>query len=242
MSKKKDTPEEDVRFDLLVDDELSEQDRRELLSSLDERPGGWRACALAFLEAQSWKKGFAALARPPSEQETERKPVAPAARRPAGWSPAAKYSVTIAAMAASFLFALWVGLQLRSAWRSPPIALDSPEKPGPAKEEPESPPGSKEVPPPVAPSNPWQLVKLSAPDGSEESAIHLPARERDQLDHRWLTNLPPAMPEDVCDELERTGHHVEQRRVLHPVEMEDGRRVVVPVDQVDVHYVGNPSL
>ena len=47
---------DDTRFDRLVDDELSEEERRELLGRLDDEPGGWRRCALAFLEAQCWKQ------------------------------------------------------------------------------------------------------------------------------------------------------------------------------------------
>jgi hypothetical protein len=35
---------------------------------------------------------------------------------------------------------------------------------------------------------------------------------------------------------------VEQRRKLLPWRMKDGRRLVVPVDEVDFHYVGNPTL
>ena len=41
-------------LDRLVDGELAETERRKLLLSLDHQPSGWRQCALAFLEAQSW--------------------------------------------------------------------------------------------------------------------------------------------------------------------------------------------
>ena len=47
---------DDILFDRLVDGELSGGERRALLESLDARPQGWRRCALAFLEAQSWRK------------------------------------------------------------------------------------------------------------------------------------------------------------------------------------------
>src|SRR5262245_29020469 len=40
-------------LDRLVDGELDVAGRRELLNALDEHPGGWRRCALAFLEAQA---------------------------------------------------------------------------------------------------------------------------------------------------------------------------------------------
>jgi len=42
-------------FDRLADGELDEAGRRALLSRLDDIPGGWRRCALAFLEAQAWR-------------------------------------------------------------------------------------------------------------------------------------------------------------------------------------------
>src|SRR5262245_34529426 len=42
-------------LDRLVDGELDVAGRRELLKALDDQPGGWRRCALAFLEAQAWR-------------------------------------------------------------------------------------------------------------------------------------------------------------------------------------------
>jgi len=94
-----------------------------------------------------------------------------------------------------------------------------------------------------SPTSPWQMVTLSAPEGSGKIApVRLPARAHDHLDPQWLKDLPQAMPDDVRQALERTGHQVRQHRELLPLPMEDGRRLVVPVDQVDVHYVGNPTL
>lgn len=43
-----------ILIDRLVDGELSSGERRELLASLETKPGGWRRCALAFVEAQTW--------------------------------------------------------------------------------------------------------------------------------------------------------------------------------------------
>src|ERR1017187_1735563 len=50
------------QFDLLVDGELSEADRRALLLQLEHEPDGWRRCALAFLEAQCWKAELGQMA------------------------------------------------------------------------------------------------------------------------------------------------------------------------------------
>src|SRR5947207_1183726 len=60
---------DDIRFDQLVDGELSGAERRRFLESLDAQPEGWRCCALAFLEAQSWREelGQVAQSRPRSQ-------------------------------------------------------------------------------------------------------------------------------------------------------------------------------
>ena len=51
----KETPKDELLFDRLADGELSATERRQLLQSLDHREDGWRQCALALLEAQTWR-------------------------------------------------------------------------------------------------------------------------------------------------------------------------------------------
>ena len=85
-------------------------------------------------------------------------------------------------------------------------------------------------------SKPWRMVTVAAPIGS---TLQVPAVERETIDPKWLKSLPPAIPEDVMQALNRTGHQIEQHREFAPVRLEDGRQLVVPVDQVNVHYVGN---
>lgn len=41
-------------FDKLVDNELDDAARAELIRTFDSTPDGWKRCALAFLEAQAW--------------------------------------------------------------------------------------------------------------------------------------------------------------------------------------------
>ena len=64
------TPER--QFDLLVDGELSEADRRALLLQLEHEPDGWRRCALAFLEAQCWKAELGQIAPPAAASRCSR--------------------------------------------------------------------------------------------------------------------------------------------------------------------------
>jgi len=52
----------DDLIDRLVDGELPDVERRELLLRLENEPDGWRRCALAFLEAQVWRQALASVA------------------------------------------------------------------------------------------------------------------------------------------------------------------------------------
>lgn len=47
------TQEDKILIELLVDGELEEPDRKDLLIRLEQIEGGWRFCAITFLEAQS---------------------------------------------------------------------------------------------------------------------------------------------------------------------------------------------
>jgi len=55
-------PVDDRLIDCLVDGEVPDAERRALLLRLDSEPEGWRRCALAFLEAQSWREALNSLA------------------------------------------------------------------------------------------------------------------------------------------------------------------------------------
>jgi hypothetical protein len=232
----------DTHFDRLVDDELSEEQRRELLGRLDDEPGGWRRCALAFLESQCWKQ---ALGRTPQELEEVRKPTVTKNPRRSPWTERLRL---LSAMAASFLVALGLGSWARQAWIAHPgvsgttsqfasSAGDVPRLPAP--DQPETSLASAPSKTTVMP-NPWHMVTVSAPsDGRPRPLIDMPAIVRDRFDEQWLRSLPPTIPDDVMRALVRTGHQVQQRRELVPVPLNDGRQLVVPVDHVDVHYIGN---
>ena len=56
-------PIDPALLDRLVDGELDQESRRELLLRIDSTPGGWKGCALAFLEAQEFGQAARAWAR-----------------------------------------------------------------------------------------------------------------------------------------------------------------------------------
>ncbi len=247
-------------FDRLVDGELNEQQRRELLARLDGEPGGWRRCALAFLESQCWRQTFGAVAQEGLLAEARPKARGAARSSRSRWLGGVG---TVLATAASFFLAFWVGSMVKQARfggpatpagaigelastaqpRPTPVLTNQPRLSNPPIFR--QPPGSLAGVSPQGRSapGPWRMVTVSRPAGAGRpgTSFSLPAVERDNIDQQWLRSFPPAVPDDVLQAFNRTGHEVEQHRELVPVPMKDGRRLVVPVDQVDVHYVGNET-
>lgn len=231
-------------LDLLVDGELTDGQRRELLEWCEREPDGWRRCALAFLEGQSWSQVFGDLTDQPHTAVTAgeaaydsggRDAEASALRLPDAqsfWS--ARQWGTMLAMAASVALAFTLGLWVREAGQGGALdpALNAEfrmvnDQPSPVPVRPEQGPADA------------ALAVGGLPGAADE--IHLPVVDAGELDGDWLLAQPAAMPDDVRQALERMGHRVDQRRQLVPYRLDDGRRVVVPVDQVEVHPVSNQS-
>jgi len=96
---------DDRLIDRLVDEELSELERRELLLRLESEPDGWRRCALAFLEAQTWQESLSPLAG----QAADLRPSAAVAERPRA-RPTSRVSPThLTALAACLAAAFALG-------------------------------------------------------------------------------------------------------------------------------------
>ena len=235
---------DDEALDLLVDSELDEARRRDLLLRLEREPDGWRRCALAFLEAQSLRQEMGAIVPGPALKPPGAEAARPATPRTAGrrrWLDGR--AGTVLAMAVSFLIALGLGTLLRDfATRSgssvpEPGQLAATDQD--SREQTIDP--NRGLRPQPETSGPWQLVNIGRPGGPDGAgqSIQLPACQRDSIDEAWLNSFPRAMPEDVQQALRRTGHQIHQSRQFLPLRMKDGRQLVVPVDQVDVHYVGN---
>ena len=244
-------------LDRLVDGELPETERRRLLGRLDRVPGGWRACAVAFLEAQCWREGMRSLAATSHTATEHAPPEPPAARtpsRPVVLQWLRRYGGTLLAMAASFLLAMVVVDHLRESWRADRVPgpregavakLTPPAHTPPAEIEPldAAIPGLEPADRDAG-SPGWRLVTLGVPGeaGGRGRSIDLPAFEADQLDESLLNAGPQGIPKEMRDALQRLGYEVRQQRQLLPMPLRDGRRLVVPVDRVDFHPVGNPAF
>ena len=225
-------------LDQLVDGELTDDQRRQLLTKLDAQSDGWRRCALAFLEAQSWEKEFRAMTAAPV-QETAVRP-APAKST---WLQSRMASVL--AVAASFVVAFGLGLASRGISLTDGFAPRqvAQQQPLPQAEQPRT--DSPDAPRvDEGPRPQWDSVTVSL-DGDQDGqleAVDVPFATGEGIDEQWLRNQPSPLPPQVLRALERLGHQVERQRAYVPIELDDGRRVVVPVDQFDVHFVGQRNF
>jgi hypothetical protein len=235
------------RLDRLVDGEMSEADRRALLVQLEHEPDGWRRCALAFLEAQCWKQELGLMASRPARAADAALAVplslasAPGRQR-ASWR---QYAAMLLTLGACFFIALALGMILRGNWsggHAPGSATVQTAKDEHPLPNPQPAPQQHAAVP--QPADNWELVTLSAadsPDGRAET-FRVPAVHRDALDQGMLDQISDAIPPEVQQVLEQSGHQVVQQREFVPVRMNDGSHLVVPVNRVKIHYVGRGSL
>jgi hypothetical protein len=242
-------PEDNVDLiDRIVDGELNPAELRAAMKQLEQMPDGWKRCTLAFLEAQCWRDSI-----PPmdgSERLLARlgpvpRPVASAGsawRRP--WL---RGSIAAAIALASFSLG-WLG---RAARVSLPvehemIAAAAAPTSAAALEGDAAPPirpvshdagderfleTSYDVPRPV--------MRLLI--DSDRGNADVPILAGPGIDDDWIKRQPPPVSEHRQAVLEQRGYQVDQRRQLLTTTLADGRRVAVPIDQVQIRYTGpNP--
>jgi hypothetical protein len=193
----------DHLVDRLVDGELPEVERREFLQRLDSEPDGWRRCALAFLEAQSWREAFMpltgpALATPTNAHATAREGPAPSFR---GW----QCIGLLTGLAAGLAVAFALGWTLHGA-----SAIPTTDDDVASAEEPVAPSSQEPRGMTVA-----ELPKLSSqPDES--------SRLEDQIVKEW----------------EWRGYQAAAQERLVSLQLSDGRKLQVPVQEVRLRHVG----
>ena len=221
--------DDDWLLDLLVDNELSEEQRRRLLSHLDRQPDGWRRCALAFLESQSYGSDLGSFA---SEPEAQPAPMPPARR--------SRFLKPLA-VAASLMLAFALGMVVRGgvpgredAFTAGAGRVTGPSEPAPSGFDEERPGHTHplhadQVPPP--PDGSPSSVRFVGDDGTGGSAPdpQLPLIDAGYVGEGFAWQPPSVIPPEVVRALERTGHRIEQTRghLVVPVE----ETIIVPVAQ-----------
>ena len=201
-------------WDRLVDGELSREEYRELITQLDDEPGGWRQCALAFLEAQAWGQEL---------RERSCEASLPAMVRVRG---SRQWSVVPLTVTVVLLLALVTGVHKQGWWPfNDTIAPHDVERGPPAQLR-------------VAEQD-HASVDSSSPVNSVGSFLYekeevgsLGATEN--MGQNWLARSPSAVPDRIVRVLHRMGHTVLRRQRYLPLSVEGGHQVVLPVEEIEV--------
>jgi hypothetical protein len=215
-------------FDRLVDNELSAAERRTLLEALDTKADGWRQCAIAFLEAQSWGDDFRRLMRqsdrPRNAIATVAVEPAPAVRRPM------RQAITWASIAASMLVAFSLGTLQRQ--RGTPLAnVPAESQPGRQIADADSPPTS-EVP--KTANDRDALTLWVRDDAGTPRSIRVPLMDAGALDRELGVEFRSGLPPDVRAQLHDGGYQVQSKRRYAPLWLENGQRMVLPVEDTKI--------
>jgi len=222
---------ENILLDRLVDGELSQSERRQLLESFDERPEGWRRCALAFLEAQSWREEMGQVARGLSSKTNGPTSTASSVTpsRTSRWS-----SVTIwLAMAASLLVAFGLGLMQHE--REPSIAGGSSESSGQVASV--SPPSNPASPGGTKPGDAVTFF-VQGEDGRKRP-VRVPLVDASTLDKQLGVQFQTGLPDDIRNQLKDSGYAVQSKRQYAPLWLENGRPMILPVEDTNIVPVSN---
>jgi hypothetical protein len=225
---------DDTRLDRLVDGALPPDEYRTLLAELDQEPGGWRNCAMAFLESQALAGELGALRRSMEVSTAKPSPIPPAPTAP----PLGLGARTWLAMAASVVLAFGLGVSLPDVWRG--ISQEPPAA------------GNSLAPGNVAALGGWSgpaadgvrhqafrpvgNVRLVVDDAKGEPAIadEVPVYEIDQDLTEYVQHSQPAIDPAVLEWLQQRGHQIEVEMQYIPGRLEDGRPMYLPVEQYKI--------
>jgi hypothetical protein len=224
----------DVQLDRLVDGELDEREYRAILVSLDNEPGAWKRCALAFLEAQALRREFQRLCTPGCVQPVQS---TPARRSYRVWSHVAAMVLTSAATL--FIAFGWMQSK-RTPDRNVPHFANMPV-PSDLMEPAAMSQGAHKAPALVSASqsHPSQIAPLGnikiieGGDTEARREIELPVFSVDQQTAATLLESEAPVPWEIEQALRNLGYEVRRDRRWAPVAAGE-HEVFVPLEQVEI--------
>lgn len=250
-------------IDQMVDGGMTPDELRKSIERLDATPEGWRRCALAFLEAQGWAEAFRSMDGTGAEDAPEIPADSPS-RSFTNLSPAPimlaatprrrLFATALAAGIALIAFSLgWLGHGVRS--RNDLQRIAPPALAGESKTPESHPDEAPQAVPPSQPLGPGSIAGLPTDRiptvrevarlriGTDDvTSAEVPIFAGPGVSQRWLLEQPPPVSEHDRAMWQRQGYELEQKRRLLSVPLSDGRRATVPVDHVQVRYVGQVPL
>jgi hypothetical protein len=225
MMPNRQSSDDDAMFDRLVDGELSADERRTLLQSLEARSDGWRRCACAFLEAQSWGREFRQLLQRPGVSKPEQLP----ANRPIGTRAAKPKSLrramSWAAIAACVVVAFSLG-RIQPNGETPPGNVPLASAPVMV--------GESDDPQTDGANDPNALTLWVRNENGRVQPVRVPLMDADAVDRELGVQFRPGIPASVRSHLEDRGYQVESKRRYAPLWLENGQRMVLPVEDTKI--------
>ena len=219
---------DDILFDRLVDGELPSAERSALLSSLDAQPDGWRRCALAFLEAQAWRQASVQLvleANRPSEVTSSSLEHKDHSRNQLHWL----------VLAASVFIAFTLGLAFGDLPHPTPTATSGSSNSMIAESAPQS--ESRELPRTFSPND--ALTLWARDESGRAHPLRVPLVDAAALDRQLGSQFPSNMPANVRDQLHQRGYQVESKQRYAPLWLDNGRPLILPVEDAKIVPVSN---
>ena len=227
-------------IDRFVEGELSQPERRALIVRIENEPDGWRRCALAFLEAQSWRKSFrsilSAAAADSAPADVEIQPAA--TQRPRRVH---RLSAVVAVIVVSFVVGMGVGQRWTADGQS--VANHKPGLPAPPSTDrgdalpPQMPPAESPFAQTVTDDGEFRFVGYVNYGNDDAGAQAVPIISGPGLDDQWLADQPAPLSEYEMRRLESLGWQVQQKRQLMKIQLTDGRTLTVPIDSVRYQFV-----
>ena len=207
-------------LDRLVDGELGTDDRRALLAAFDDEPGAWRQCALAFVEAQAFGWQLARIAQEPlvAQESAQRQAASPPRKvGQMAWP---------LALAASVLIAFLVGRQAAVRQNAvPEMAGDNTNITAAEVASVDSPPTAE---------HDGELASVTVHPYGSDDAIELPLVESDDAVAAKAAGRSSAVSGALAHQFQRDGFEVDRQQRYWPMELPDGRSVLVPVEELNI--------
>jgi hypothetical protein len=221
---------DDVQVQRLVDGELSAEEYRALLAGLDEEPGGWRRCAMAFLEAQALTQELSSVRRTLDLRGgSDGKAAKPT---PVHIAQSGFEVRTLVAVAASFLVAFALGVFIPRFWTSARqdsslVGNLTTQRPG---LNPAGMADNNELPWPTARQVGSVQLVMDGPGGAATAAEQVPVYDVGQDLEQYLSAEQPTLGLELIELLRQQGYDVQHQQQYFPAPLNDGRQIIVPVD------------
>lgn len=228
----------DLLLDRLVDGELDRDEYAAVVRRLDADPQGWKRCALAFLEAQAWRRELSALAAEPATGPP----------LPAGHSGAAASQhrgLWLLAIAASWLLVFAIGrFSAPVAERGQPAAAPRPVAVGQPEQSEGMDGGAESAPSDLLAQTkqPWGNLQLQlantvgweGAEGWQGDQVEVPVYNLPGGSDQWMLSEHSEIPPAMVDAIQQMGNRVRRRQDVVPIPLDDGNQVLLPVEHVEI--------